>query len=167
MSDTSLAPILIPALAGLFGALIGGFITFFVNRTNNQTQRALQIQQYRVEQLDKKRSVAEEIIKNCIEIKVRIGAIEDLEEVEQAAVFDQNMEIIKQVQVLVIIYFPKLSDQVHKMVEMYAKSEFEETKQERFMAGLVHLSTEKWELINMIKTEIEKQDQEIYSKKVL
>lgn len=164
MADTSLAPTLIPALSGLFGAVIGGLITFFVNRTNNQTQRALQIQQYRVEQLDKKRSVAEEIIKNCIEIKARNGAIEDLGDVEQAAVFDQNMEIIKQVQVLVIIYFPKLSDQVNKMVEMYTKSEFEETKEKRFIAGIVHLNTEKWKLINMIKKQIEKNEEEIIVK---
>jgi len=161
MADTSLAPILIPALAGLFGAIIGGLITFFVNRTNNQTQRTLQIQQYRVEQLDKKRSVAEKIIKSCIEIKARNGAIEDLGDIEQAAIFDQNMEIIKQVQVLVVIYFPKLSDQVNKMIGMYTKSEFDETKQERFMAGIVHLNTEKWILINMIKDEISSNENEI------
>ncbi len=42
-----------------------------------------------------------------------------------------------------LVHFFQLSTQVQKIVEMYGKSEFSDTKKDKFIAGIMNLNVKK------------------------
>lgn len=160
---TNLYSILIPSISALLGVLIGGFITFWGNWINNKTQKQRQVLQYQKERLERLKNEAKEILSCCFEINGSNGAqqIMGVSKEVHKSVFDKNIKLINRVQILILVHFPSLSDQVQQFIACYAKSEIAERKDERAIAGIVDLDTEKWKLIRAIQEEIKKEEMEL------
>ena len=151
-----------PALSALIGTLIGGMITYFVNRTNNQTQKHIQILQYRKERLERLKKEAERIFSHLNKLKPENGiSKEDLSEEDHHKIFQKNIELLKLIQDLVLIHYPKLSNQIQTVVKSYYESEFADSKKGKFMAGIDNMNREMWDLRHLIQKEIEKEEDKI------